>query len=156
MRRKATIREMNAPEATPEKPLEAESALHEGTVDALVAPFYENERPLQGLAGLLDWRYLGVVSRCLKAGVVSGFEGECVYVPLIKGNHIRHLLLVGCGHLSPYKKRGQVSQKSLENLRKNIVGLKLTKVGFSRSEFINIHEENLKRTLEGVDVWMLK
>lgn len=47
-------------------------------VDALVLLIGEDERPLTGAAGLLDWRMCGWLSQQLLAGVFSGKAGEKV------------------------------------------------------------------------------
>lgn len=57
------------------------AALDLPTVDALDVDSYavfvaEDERPLTGLAGLLDWRLAGGLSRQLQGGLFSGRPGE--------------------------------------------------------------------------------
>ena len=51
-------------------------------LDGLVATFHANERPLQGLAGWLDWRFQGAISSYLRAGALTGREGEYAYTPM--------------------------------------------------------------------------
>src|SRR5436190_1879228 len=50
-------------------------------VDLAVLPFFEDERPLQGLAGLVDWRIGGGLSALLRAGFCTGATGEAVLLP---------------------------------------------------------------------------
>jgi Cytosol aminopeptidase family, N-terminal domain len=49
-------------------------------VDAL-ALLVGPERPLQGLAGLVDWRLCGTLSRALAGGLYGGAPGEALLVP---------------------------------------------------------------------------
>lgn len=49
-------------------------------VDAL-ALLVGPERPLQGLAGLVDWRLCGALSRALAGGLYQGAPGEALLVP---------------------------------------------------------------------------
>lgn len=102
---------------------------------AMVATFHENERPLQGLAGLLDWRFHGKVSAFLRTGVLRGRPGECAYVPLSRGDGIFHLLLIGAGSSRHPGDRQKPDATVLEALRANLKTLKLERVGISRSDF---------------------
>lgn len=47
-------------------------------LDLGVLPYFEDERPLQGLAGLVDWRSGGRLSSLLREGFCSGRTGEAV------------------------------------------------------------------------------
>jgi hypothetical protein len=49
--------------------------------DALVLPFFSDERPLRGAAGLVDWRLGGRLSRMLQSGRVRGERGEATLYP---------------------------------------------------------------------------
>jgi hypothetical protein len=49
-------------------------------VDALVV-LVGPERPLQGLAGLVDWRLCGALTRALTGGLYAGAPGEALLVP---------------------------------------------------------------------------
>lgn len=46
-----------------------------------VAVFVGPERPMQGLAGLVDWRLAGALSRALRAGHYAGAGGEQLLLP---------------------------------------------------------------------------
>ncbi|PLX72941.1 MAG: hypothetical protein C0614_13265 [Desulfuromonas sp.] len=46
------------------------------TADVVVAPFFEDQRPLLGPSALLDWRLDGQVTRMLLGHSVSGKFGE--------------------------------------------------------------------------------
>ena len=49
--------------------------------EALCVPFFEDERPLVGALGLVDWRLCGRVSDLLKRGRIDGRVGEVTLVP---------------------------------------------------------------------------
>jgi len=50
-------------------------------VEAVCCFLTEDERPLPGAAGFLDWRLNGGLSRVLKAGFFQGAPGEKLLVP---------------------------------------------------------------------------
>jgi hypothetical protein len=52
-------------------------ALDVESLAVLVGP----ERPLQGLAGLVDWRLCGALTRALQGGVWAGAPGEALLLP---------------------------------------------------------------------------
>lgn len=60
-----------------EATLESLDAAEADTLALFVGP----ERPLQGLAGLADWRLAGALSRALRAGHYRGRSGEQLLVP---------------------------------------------------------------------------
>ncbi len=66
-------------------------------VDLCVLPWFSDERPLQGVLGLLDWRGDGVLSDLARSGYASGVCGESVLVPARAGMPAQRLLLIGCG-----------------------------------------------------------
>lgn len=49
--------------------------------DALALPFFSDERPLQGVGGLVDWRLCGLLSRWIAAGRIDGGLDETILVP---------------------------------------------------------------------------
>jgi hypothetical protein len=61
------------------------SDLSLAVLDALevdsIAAFVGPERPLQGLAGLLDWRLCGAVSRAILEGTFTPERGEVLLLP---------------------------------------------------------------------------
>jgi len=63
------------------EPRELSLAVLDGLdVDSLAA-FVGPERPLQGLAGLVDWRLCGAVSRAILAGTFTPESGEVLLLP---------------------------------------------------------------------------
>ncbi|MET0390646.1 MAG: M17 family peptidase N-terminal domain-containing protein [Polyangiales bacterium] len=65
--------------------------------EAILAPFFSDERPLTGALGLIDWRLCGFVSRLIQRGVVQGSFGETVLVPLRPRFASDKLFLFGLG-----------------------------------------------------------
>jgi hypothetical protein len=123
-----------------------EDTLIDQEVDALVATVSENERPLLGLAGLLDWRFQGAISACLRAGAITGKVGECVYFPVSKNGRLYKIILLGVGsHLT-------VTPEALKPLQKNLSSLKLNSVGVSRKDFGNPPEELFTKHLKGISL----
>jgi hypothetical protein len=122
---------------------DADRALLEGQVPALIATFYQNERPPGGLAGLLDWRFHGVISHSLRAGAISGKAGECVYVPVTHLGMTYHLILVGAGTSEHPGSRGKLPEPSWLALQKNLASLKLGSFALSKSDFGNPAENTI-------------
>ncbi|MEM6290883.1 MAG: M17 family peptidase N-terminal domain-containing protein [Myxococcota bacterium] len=66
-------------------------------VDLCVLPWFSDERPLQGVLGLLDWRGDGCLSDLARGGYASGAWDEAVLLPARRGMPAARLLLLGCG-----------------------------------------------------------
>ena len=101
-------------------------ALMDGQIQGLVVALRKQERPLQGLAGKLDWHFEGAISRYLKADFLTGNAGEFAYLPINRFGKVYHLLLVGTG-TGPQ----DFSDSSLQGLKKNLTSLKLERMGVS-------------------------
>jgi leucyl aminopeptidase len=52
-----------------------------GGMDSLCVFVGEDERPLRGTAGYLDWRMCGAVSRVLVSGFFTGAAGDTLLLP---------------------------------------------------------------------------
>lgn len=65
--------------------------------DTLVVVVPEDERPLGGDAGRVDWRLCGEISAHLKSGYLSGRAGEAVLLPGDRRLDVSRLLLLGAG-----------------------------------------------------------
>ncbi|MCM2277557.1 MAG: hypothetical protein NDJ89_05725 [Oligoflexia bacterium] len=133
----------------------AEQALFEGEVAGLVVTFHENERPLQGLAGLMDWRFQGALSRNLRSGAITGAPGECAYFPFTRHGITYHLILAGAGSAHRPGERHLPPAETIQALKKNLASLKIPKVGISRRDFGNASEEFIARQFKEVDLWIL-
>ena len=73
----------------------------EAPADTILIPVPEDERPLRGDAGLVDWRLCGLISEQLRSGYVSGQLGEAALLPGARPLSPSRLLLVGTGSAPP-------------------------------------------------------
>ncbi len=71
--------------------------LDELKCEALALPFFEDERPLPGALGLVDWRMCGEISRLLLRGRARGALDEKILVPTRRRLTIDKLFLFGAG-----------------------------------------------------------
>jgi Cytosol aminopeptidase family, N-terminal domain len=67
------------------------------SADSLVLFIDQQERPLQGLAGLCDWRLCGQLSRVIQTGFFEGKGGEALLMPIGHRLAIVRLLAFGVG-----------------------------------------------------------
>jgi len=65
--------------------------------ELLACGFFEDERPMHGMAGLVDWRMAARVSRHIEAGAVTGAAGEVVMMPGRPRLPFEKLVLFGLG-----------------------------------------------------------
>lgn len=65
--------------------------------DALALCLHEEDWPLRGAPGLVDWRVCGHLSRMREAGWITCRAGELVLMPLGRKLPFERLLLVGMG-----------------------------------------------------------
>ncbi|MGA8890072.1 MAG: M17 family peptidase N-terminal domain-containing protein, partial [Anaeromyxobacteraceae bacterium] len=66
-----------------------------------VAALVGAERPLAGLAALLDWRMAGAVSRAIRAGTVTPEHGEALLLPTQGRLRAPRIFLFGVDDPSP-------------------------------------------------------
>jgi len=66
-------------------------------LDGVVSPIYTDERPLKGVAGHVDWRLNGFISRLVMADRLIGDSGEWLLVHTQGRLPYTHLFLVGMG-----------------------------------------------------------
>jgi len=84
------------------------------------AGLFEDERPLRGSAGLLDWRLNGAISREIINGRITGQFKETVIIPSSKRIKSPKILLIGLGPARriSYPKLREVSAHFLQTLLK--------------------------------------
>ncbi len=70
--------------------------------EVLVAALVEGERPPRGLAGLVDFRLAGRISRLVESGFVSGKRGEVLLVLGRPKLPFDKLVLFGTGSLEGF------------------------------------------------------
>lgn len=143
-------------EAIPKIDLEPDRALIEGQIPALVATLHQNERPLNGLAGLLDWRFQGAISNAIRAGAIEGKAGECVYFPVVRNGALFHLILIGAGSSESHGRRSRLPESSWKILQRNLASLRLSRVGVSKADFGNLSAEDLSGHLKGVPLCIVR
>jgi hypothetical protein len=82
------------------------------------AGFFEDERPLRGPAGLLDWRLNGAISREIINGRITGRFKETVIIPSNGRIQSPKILLIGLGRAAriSYPKLREVSGHLLQTL----------------------------------------
>lgn len=73
-------------------------------VEDLVIGLFEDERPLRGVAGLVDWRLCGLLSRYLQQGRFSGRQDERVLTTGAARVPPTRLFLLGLGEREAYGK----------------------------------------------------
>jgi len=134
--------------------LPPDRALFEGQLQGLVMTLYSNEKPPRGLAGMMDWHFHGLISDSIKNGRIIGKPGECVYFPVTRNGSTFHLFLLGSGQVAKNGERKPVPAESLEVLQKNLISLKLEKIGISKSDFGNLTTEPLNKQLKGISLWI--
>jgi hypothetical protein len=71
--------------------------LDEANVELCACAIWTDERPIRGLAGLLDWRLAGRLSVLLKSGFMKGTLGEALLVPGKPHVPFEKLLVMGMG-----------------------------------------------------------
>jgi hypothetical protein len=84
------------------------------------AGFFEDERPLRGPTGLLDWRLNGAISREIINGRITGRFRETVIIPSRRRIQSPKILLIGLGSARriSYPKLREVSAHLLQTLLK--------------------------------------
>jgi Cytosol aminopeptidase family, N-terminal domain len=75
--------------------------------EAILTPFFSDERPFAGALGLLDWRLCGMLSRAMQRGVIHGARGETVLVPLRPRLGVDKLFLFGLGPEAEFSRDAQ-------------------------------------------------
>jgi hypothetical protein len=78
------------------------SGLERARVDLGVVPVFSDERPLLGLAGLIDWRGSGCLSRVVRSGFCSSAPREQVLLPCDRRLPVDRLVLIGLGPREQY------------------------------------------------------
>lgn len=92
--------------------------LDELRTEAIALPFFEDERPLRGALGLVDWRLCGQISRLLLRGRARGAVRETVLVPTRPRLAFEKLFLFGAGPVAELDERRflRVVDRMLETL----------------------------------------
>jgi hypothetical protein len=73
--------------------------------EVLVGSLTENERPVRGLAGLLDWRLNGRIASLLASGFATGKLGEVLLIPGKPRLPFDKVILFGLGQTANFGDR---------------------------------------------------
>ena len=73
------------------------AALERARADLVVVPLFDDERPLQGGVGRVDWRLCGQLSSLVAAGRLTGTPGEAALLVAFGGLAAPRLLVLGAG-----------------------------------------------------------
>ena len=122
--------------------------LDEAQSDTLVLYFFEDERPLKDLAGLVDWRLNGKLTSFLLDNRVTGAFRECTLYPVPARLPIAKLLLIGLGDRRGFNggKFQIVTSFTMDTLRK--LGVADFALAFPRKPYLKI---SVRQVLE---IWM--
>ncbi|MCG3171992.1 MAG: hypothetical protein GMKNLPBB_00135 [Myxococcota bacterium] len=101
--------------------------------DALVCTHHEEDRPLQGFAGLLDWRLHGALNQRVKDGLVSGKLDDTLLYPVSGRKTLRQVILIGGGPRSNFSR--ERFEAWLDRLIRVCKGLSLDRVGLEAPLF---------------------
>ena len=72
-------------------------AIDTTSAEVIACSVFQDERPMRGLAGLLDWRLAGRLSALAKNDFLTGAEGEIVLVPGRPYVRFEKILVLGIG-----------------------------------------------------------
>ena len=88
--------------------------------DVLVTGFFQDERPLRGSSGWMDWRLNGMLSRFLIEKRLTGDWQETTLIPSQRRVLPRMILLIGLGRVREYSylRLRELSPFLLETLKK--------------------------------------
>jgi hypothetical protein len=75
------------------------------STEVLAATVLEDERPPHGVAGMVDWRMCGRLSRLLQSGYVTGQLGEVILLPGKPQLPFDKLLFFGAGTRADFGER---------------------------------------------------
>ena len=89
--------------------------------DTLVLSVFNDEKPLKGANGLIDWRLCGKISKMVMAGTISGRYKESTLI-LSKNPRMPRILVVGLGGSKDF------NEKRLADIAQ-FIGKKLKNVG---------------------------
>ena len=124
------------------------AAVETTTVDAYAIFVGEDERPLWGLGGLLDWKLAAGISKQLQDQQVVGQPGESVLMPMYGRAPGTRLFAFGVGPLSQLTAESWTAhaRAAVEKLQR--AGVKSLAVGLPEQPPVNISAPILVNTLQ--------
>ena len=98
-------------------------------VDLAVVAFFENDRPLRGEAGRVDWRLCGLLSLLLARGALRGASGEAALLPTFGHLRAPRVLVLGLGPANGF---GALEVKAMARAAvRRCVGLRIRSVALA-------------------------
>jgi hypothetical protein len=95
--------------------------LDETSAELVACAIWKGERPMRGLAGLLDWRLAGRISRLARERFVDGERGELLCVPGRPRLPFDKILVMGLGARASFD--DAVFRESVQQLLRSLEGL---------------------------------
>jgi len=129
-------------------------------VEALCVFVGQDERPLRGIAGYLDWRMCGGLSRVLVSEFFQGAGGDCLLLPSNGRIAIPRIFVCGLGPLQGVKEQlGSMMTGAADRLtraRIRSVALELPQLpGLEDSERVRVIRERFLPKFKGERVAVL-
>ncbi len=91
------------------------------SAELTVLPIFSDELPLQGLAGVLDWRMGGRISTMVREGICTGNQGEQVLTLSQTTATLCRIVLLGLGLRAEFtRERGEQAGVQVHNLSQNL------------------------------------
>lgn len=75
-------------------------------LESLALFVFKDIRPLKGVAGFVDWRLCGTVSRMILDGHFEGKLGEHVLMPVTGTLNVKRLFIFGLGPVAKFSQAG--------------------------------------------------
>src|SRR5271166_6559588 len=136
--------------------------LGEPSVELCACCIWSDQRPMGGLAGLLDWRLGGRLSALLKSGFVTGEKGEALLVPGKPHVPFEKVLMLGLGPCAGFDEPR--FREAMDHVARALVGLRVRRCVIElpgRASDAIDPERAMALTLEGVssspehDAWWI-
>jgi hypothetical protein len=83
--------------------------LDQASAEVLVAAVMQDERPPRGVAGMVDWRLCGQLSRLIKSGFFNAEFGETLILPSKPALPFDKVLFIGCGLRADFDERAYLA-----------------------------------------------
>lgn len=129
--------------------------LDQESVQALGTTLYQNERPLQGVAGLVDWHFPKILSGFVRSGAISGREGELICVPVVYRERPVRILLLGNGSNSRPGDRPKVADSALKTLAEGALKMRIETLALSAADFGLKAKKEIESIFRGINlVWV--
>lgn len=138
--------------------LTPETAIQGDALVAFAVAMFQNERPLQGPIGELDWWLSQAFSRAIRAGVLQGKLGERSYVPVRHGDKSLHFLVLGQGFRSETGRHVENSKHFVSEVVRFRKQFGFQKIGLFKADGVEPRaiESSVDATMEGeFDIWLL-